>query len=162
VKAVSWKKAAGAIGDLGSLMKIVLYVFVGILFFVALIIITNTMSMAALERTTEIGMMRAVGADKNFVSGMFLGETAILSFIFGGAGIITGGVIARIFGGLKISGGTNWALEILFGGDLLNPVLNGLDIIGCILLLALVTILAFLYPNIVARHITPLEAIARD
>ncbi|MGA2141210.1 MAG: FtsX-like permease family protein [Brevinematales bacterium] len=162
VKAVTWKKAAGTIGDLASIMKIVLYVFVGILFFVAVIIITNTLSMAALERTTEIGMMRAVGADKNFVSGMFLAETVILSGIFGGFGIISGGIIAWIFTGIKISGGTNNALEVLFGGDVLNPILNGYDIIGCIILLLLVTIIAYLYPNIVARNITPLEAIARD
>jgi ABC-type antimicrobial peptide transport system permease subunit len=162
VKAISWKKAAGIIGDMSSIMKIILYVFVGILFFVAVIIITNTLSMAALERTTEIGMMRAVGADKNFVSGMFLGETAILSIVFGGLGIISGGVLSRIFAALKISGGTNGALEVLFGGDVLNPILNGWDIVGCIILLAFVTFLAYLYPNIVARHITPLEAIARD
>ncbi len=162
VKAVTWKKAAGTIGDLASIMKIVLYVFVGILFFVAVIIITNTLSMAALERTTEIGMMRAVGADKNFVSGMFLAETGILAGIFGGFGIISGGVIAWIFSALKISGGTNNALEVLFGGDVMNPILNGYDIIGCIVLLVLVTVIAYLYPNIVARNITPLEAIARD
>ncbi len=162
VKAITWKKAAGIIGDMSSIMKIILYVFVGILFFVAVIIITNTLSMAALERTSEIGMMRAVGADKDFVSGMFLGETAILSGIFGGFGILSGGVIARIFAGLKISGGTNSALEILFGGDVMNPILNGFDILGCIILLVIVTFLAYLYPNIVARNITPLEAIARD
>ena len=162
VKAVTWKKASGTIGDLATIMKIVLYVFVGILFFVAVIIITNTLSMAALERTTEIGMMRAVGAGKNFISGMFLAETAILSGIFGGFGIVSGGIIAWLFTKVKISGGTNGALEVLFGGDVLNPILNGTDILGCIVLLALVTFMAYIYPNIVARNITPLEAIARD
>ncbi len=162
VKAVDWRKAAGIIGDLSSIMKTILYVFVGILFFVAVIIITNTLSMAALERTTEIGMMRAVGAGKNFISGMFLGETAILSAIFGGFGIIAGGAAIRLTSAARISGGTNGALQVLFGGDVLNPVLNGVDIIGCIILLAFVTLLAYIYPNIVARHITPLEAIARD
>ena len=54
----------------------------------AIIIIVNTLSMAAIERTSEIGMMRAVGARKGFIRLMFLGETAALSAIFGGAGIV--------------------------------------------------------------------------
>ena len=65
-RAVSWKKAIGPIGNMAALIKTALFVFVMFLFFVAIIIIVNTLSMAALERTSEIGMMRAVGAKKGF------------------------------------------------------------------------------------------------
>ncbi len=162
VKAITWKKAAGTIGDTATIMKIILIVFVVLLFFVAVIIITNTLSMAALERTTEIGMMRAVGADRNFISGMFVGETFLLSAVFGGFGILAAGITSQILYTLKISGGTNEALQLLFGGDIFKPILHSGDIIFCIFLLLIVTLFAVLYPIFVARHITPLEAIARE
>jgi ABC-type lipoprotein release transport system permease subunit len=162
VKAIDWITASGIIGNFLTAYKVILYAFVIILYFVALIIITNTMSMATLERTSEIGMMRAVGSGKNFISKMFFVETGILSFVFGGLGILTGGVLSLIFSSLRIGGGSNQMLLILFGGDYMNPIINGMDIVWCIFLLALVTLLAFIYPNIVSRKITPLEAIARD
>ena len=74
-----------------------------ILFVVAVIIIVNTLTMATLERITEIGMMRAIGAGKSFIRGMFIGETAMLSGVFGGAGIIAGIAIVKIIPLLNIT-----------------------------------------------------------
>jgi len=161
-KAISWKKAAGSIGDMVSFIKVILIVFVALLFLVAAIIITNTLSMSAIERTTEIGMMRAVGADKSFVAKMFASETAILSFFFGGLGMVIGAIVLPLISWLKVPAGTNDFLLLVFGGDYFNPILDTGDIIAGILILAFVTVLAMLYPVIVATRITPLEAIARD
>jgi len=161
-KAISWKKAAGSIGDMVSFIKVILIVFVTLLFLVAAIIITNTLSMSAIERTTEIGMMRAVGADKNFIAKMFASETAILSFFFGGLGMVIGAIVLPLISWLKIPAGTNDFLLLVFGGDYFNPILDTGDITAGILILAFVTVLAMLYPVIVATRITPLEAIARD
>ncbi|OGS24521.1 MAG: hypothetical protein A2314_05190 [Elusimicrobia bacterium RIFOXYB2_FULL_50_12] len=161
VRAITWKKASGPIGGMASLIKGALFIFVMLLFVVAIIIIINTLTMSALERTPEIGMMRAIGAKKSFISGMFLGETAILSAFFGGAGIVCGIIIVKIIPLLKIRT-ANDMLQILYGGDVFSPVLNTADILTTLVQLGIVTLCAALYPMLVARNITPLEAIARD
>jgi putative ABC transport system permease protein len=161
VRAIPWNKAIGPVGSMAVLIKGALFVFVMFLFFVAIIIIINTLSMAALERTSEIGMMRAVGARKSFISGMFFTETSILSFFFGGAGIICGIIAVNAVSVFNIST-KNDMLQLFYGGDRFNPFLTGTDIVLCLIQLILVTLIAVVYPLSIARKITPLDAIMRD
>jgi ABC-type lipoprotein release transport system permease subunit len=160
-RAVTWEKAVGMIGSLTLLIKSALFVFVMLLFFVAVIIIINTLSMAALERVSEIGMMRAVGARKGFISRMFVIETAMLSFLFGGAGIVTGALAVKITALFKIAS-ANDMVQLLFGGDVFHPLLTGGDVVLCVVQLSMVTAIAALYPLKIARGITPLDAVTRD
>jgi ABC-type lipoprotein release transport system permease subunit len=161
VRAVSWKKALGPVGSMATLIKAALFVFVMFLFFVAIIIIVNTLSMAALERTTEIGMMRAVGAKKGFITTMFLAETAMLSFVFGGAGIVVGFIGVNVLA-LAHFTSTNDMVQLLFGGDTFRPLLTAVDIVLSIIQLTIVTLIAVIYPTRVAQGITPLDAVQRD
>ena len=71
---------------------------------VAAIGIANTMTMSILERTREIGLMKAVGATNRDVLAIFLGEAAGIGFIGGLGGVIIGwlagqgiNVIALVF-----------------------------------------------------------------
>jgi putative ABC transport system permease protein len=57
---------------------------------VAAIGIANTMAMAILERTREIGLMKAVGATNRDVLSIFLGEAAGIGFIGGLVGVALG------------------------------------------------------------------------
>jgi putative ABC transport system permease protein len=57
---------------------------------VAAIGIANTMAMAILERTREIGLMKAVGATNRDVLSIFLGEAAGIGFIGGIVGVALG------------------------------------------------------------------------
>ncbi len=160
-RAVSWKKAFGFLGSMAIVIKGALVGFVMLIFFVAVIIIVNTLTMAAIERTTEIGMMRAIGARKSFIGTMFLGETGILTVIFGGAGIIAGVIAVKIMPLFNITS-ENDMVQLLFGGDSLFPVLSLSDIFVTIVQLLFVTAIAVIYPIKIAKDITPLEAIARD
>lgn len=160
-RAITWKQAIGQVNDSALLIRTALFGFVFIIFFVAIIIIMNTLSMAAMERVSEIGMMRAVGARRTFVAGMFFMETSFLSAIFGGAGIIAGIIMVHILNLLNITT-SNMILQLLFGGNVFRPVLDFWDILLGIVELIVVTVIAALYPIQVARKITPLEAIARD
>jgi len=160
-RAVSWKAAIGTIGSMAVIIKGALFVFVLFLFFVAVIIIVNTLSMAAIERTPEIGMMRAIGARKSFIGMMFLGETASLSALFGGAGIVMGVIAVKAVSLMHITSDKDM-VQLLFGGDTFNPLLSAPDILLTIIQLAFVTFLAVLYPLKVARGITPLDAVYRE
>ncbi len=73
---VTLQIAFGAIGALSLL--------------VAAIGIANTMAMAILERTREIGLMKAVGATNRDVLSIFLGESAGIGLIGGIGGVILG------------------------------------------------------------------------
>ncbi len=161
VRAITWNKASGPIGSMTLIIKSALFLFVTLLFIVAVIIIINTLTMAALERTSEIGMMRAVGARKMFIGGMFFAETGLLSAVFGGAGIAAGIILVKLIPLFKITT-SNDMVQLLYGGDIFNPLLTAPDIALTVFQLVLVTVVASLYPVGVARNITPLDAIQRD
>jgi putative ABC transport system permease protein len=162
VVARPWQVTLGEIADVMVIMQGLLFLFVIFIFFVAVIIIMNTLSMAALERSAEIGMMRAIGARKGFINRMFLLETFQIAFVTGGIGIIGGILLAWIVGALHISVAQSEYLSMLVGGDTIRPVVTMVGVILGIIQLLIVTILATLYPVRVASTITPLEAITRD
>jgi ABC-type antimicrobial peptide transport system permease subunit len=161
VKVLSWKTASGQVAATADLLQSVVVVFVVLLFFVAIIIIMNTLSMNALERTEEFGMMRAVGARKGFITRMFLAETFSLSVVFGGGGMLLGEIVAVILRRLHIGSGGNQIVELIFGGDTFRPILGFSGLMIGIVGLAVVTVLAVIYPVLVARKIRPLDAINR-
>jgi len=161
VRAVSWKSAIGTIGSMAVMIKAALNIFVMFIFFVAIIIIMNTLSMAALERVSEIAMMRAVGAQKGFLRRMFIFETGILSFFFGGLGIITGIAVIYLLQAAGITT-TNEILQMVYGGDKLNPVFTFPDLLIGVLELGIVTLLSVIYPLRVVGKIVPLDAIVRE
>jgi ABC-type lipoprotein release transport system permease subunit len=161
VRALGWRKAFGVIGSITVIIKSALFIFTLFIFFVAVIIIVNTLSMAALERTNEIGMMRAVGARKRFIGLMFLGETAMLSALFGGLGIAAGAVAVKILAAFQFTS-DNDMVQLFFGGDTFMPLLSGMDMVLAVIQLMLVTCVAVLYPLKLARAITPLDAVTRE
>jgi macrolide transport system ATP-binding/permease protein len=63
---------------------------------VACLGIANTMYTAVLERTREIGIMKALGARSADVRGMFLSEAGMIGLLGGAVGLILAGLVAVI------------------------------------------------------------------
>lgn len=160
-RALPWHKAVGVIGSLALLIRGALLGFVALLFLVAGIVIANTLAMSALERVTEIGMMRAVGATRTFIARLMLSETAVLAAAFGGAGVVAGALVVAVTPLLGIHTG-NDLLQMVYGGEVFRPLLRPQDLALCFAELGLVVALASLYPMRLAAAITPLDAIARE
>ncbi len=160
-RAVTWSEAIGMLGQMSAIMKGALFLLVSMIFFVAIIIIMNKLSMTAMERITEIGMMRAVGGRRSFVSLMFLMETFLLSAAFGGAGVGIGSLVVAFLARLRLTS-TNEMLQIFFGGEVFSPTITLDTLWTCILQLVVVTVLSVIYPVWVARKIRPLDAVSRD
>ena len=161
LKVITWQEAIGSYGQMVDLMRIFLQGMVMLVFLVAILIIINTLIMAALERTVEIATMRAIGAPKNLIGNLFFLEPILLAVGFGGGGICLGALMSRGFAWLEISS-TNSYLQLFFGGDTLRPQLTGEDLLLGVGELAIVITIAVVYPVLFARKIRPISALARQ
>ena len=131
----------------------VLIAFVAISLVVSSIMIGIITYISVLERTKEIGVLRAIGASKRDVGRVFNAETLIVGF---GAGVI--GIGASLLIILPI----NMVLHHLTGIDDLSAVLPaaaGVILVGISMLL---TFIAGLVPSHVAANKNPVEALRTE
>lgn len=87
------------LNSLTGILDLVQFVVLGITsiaLFVGGLGIMNTMYMSVSERTKEIGIMKALGATKKQILGIYLAESAILGLIGGLIGIILGLGLSRL------------------------------------------------------------------
>jgi putative ABC transport system permease protein len=124
-------------------MQAVLGGIAGISLLVAGVGIINTMTISVMERTREIGVLKAIGAKSRDVLIMFISE-AVLTGIMGGAiGAISGFVLAKAVG--------NWInLPTAMSLDL-SVLVVGFAVITCVL--------SGLYPAWRASNLNPVEAL---
>ena len=157
-QAGDWEMAAGPFATTADVIRTVFNIAILIVGIVALIIMMNTMMISVIERTSEIGTMRALGAKKGFVWRMFFVETLTITAIFGVAGII---LAIGIIGALNLAQipATNVFLRILFAGDTLEPGISVRSIITAVVVAAAVGTAAHIYPVSVALKIPPIRAI---
>ena len=78
-----------SVSSIITAISVVLICFVSISLIVSSIMIGIITYISVLERTKEIGILRAVGASKKDVSSVFNAETAIVGFLAGLVGVVT-------------------------------------------------------------------------
>jgi putative ABC transport system permease protein len=76
-------------GQLDTLL-VVINVFLGLAIVIALLGITNTMALSVLERTREIGLMRAIGMTRRQTRGMIRREAGVVSLFGALLGVLVG------------------------------------------------------------------------
>jgi putative ABC transport system permease protein len=153
-----WKTAAGPIGELADTLKIVFNVIILVIACVAVIIIMNTLVISISERISEIGTMRALGAQKGFVRGMIITETILISAVFGLIGIAVGAAVLGLLGATGITA-PNMFFEVLFGGKVFYPVISFMTVVQSLVIIVLIGIVSSLYPVSIALKIQPVKAI---
>lgn len=105
--------------------------------------IANVMVISVLERRTEIGLRRALGATKKHVSIQFLGEALLLAGIGGVGGIALGWLATNTYASLR-------------GWDAIIPQIA---IVGGLAAALLIGAVAGLYPAIRAARLSPTDAL---
>ncbi|MCB9740416.1 MAG: ABC transporter permease [Deltaproteobacteria bacterium] len=157
IKVLDWKQASGMLGNFVSVIYAVLLVAILGVFGVALLIINNSMVLSTMERTKEIGTIRAIGGSRRFVLWMFLIESIVLGAVFGAIGVGLGAGIVGWLGNVGIPA-TNDTLVFLFGGPRMYPWLSGAHVAFALGLVVMVTTISTIYPALLATRVTPLEA----
>lgn len=126
---------------------------------VAAIGIANTMTMAILERTREIGLMKALGATNRDVLSVFLGEAAGIGFLGGLGGVILGWSGGQIINVLAISYLAGQAAQ-QGGPPPSEAVLTPLWLpISALIFATLIGVISGLYPALRAATLVPINAL---
>lgn len=119
----------------------------------ALLGIINTLLAAVLDRTREIGLLRAVGADRGHILKLFTGEAFFIGLTGSLFGVITGGVVGLIV--TKIVGvqATGWNFPFTY------PWATALQLVAVGTFSA---IIAGIYPARRAARLDVVEALAYE
>jgi ABC-type lipoprotein release transport system permease subunit len=161
LKVTDWRAASGVVGQLVMVISAVLYGAVFVIFIVALIIINNSLLMSAMERTREIGTMRAIGAQRSFVLRMFMIETGVLAVAFGAIGAGLGTAVMALLQKVGIPAMTDF-FYFLFAGPRLHPAPQAQHVALALAIIAAVALISTFYPALLATRITPREAMAAE
>src|SRR5262249_44254405 len=126
---------------------------------VAALGITNTMVMGVLERTREIGVMKAVGARDGHVQFIFLVEGALVGAVGGVLGILLSWVASFPGDGVARELVQKQTSRPLEGSLFVYPLWLTL---GVPLLATLITTLAAVYPARRAARVNPITALRHE
>jgi len=124
--------------------------------------IMNIMIVSLMERTREIGILKALGMKSRTVLSIFLSEAVIVGLMGAVIGIASGWglahVVARVFsgGGGFMPAGNRAAAA---GGLTINPVLTPTVFLGAFAFGVIVSVIFALYPAWRASRLKPVDAL---
>lgn len=146
----SSKQLSELVSGVLTVLRWTLGAIAGISLLVGGVGVTNTMLMAILERTHEIGVLKAVGARREHIIALFLIESSLLGLLGGVAGVLVGGAIAQSI---------TLAARQFLRTDLFSVALDGTLILGALGFSTLLGALAGLWPAARAARLDPVEAL---
>jgi putative ABC transport system permease protein len=120
-------------------------------------LIYNTISISVVRRRNEIGVLRAIGAPRDFILRGFLAEALFFAITGSALGVVMGRVMA--IGAVRLIGIT---VESLYVSSQPSPIALNLTATSMGVGLGIaISLLAALAPSIEASHVAPIEAMAR-
>ncbi len=139
-----------------NIITIILGVFGVTALLVSAIGMFNTMVISFLERTFEVGIMKAIGATNRDIRNLFLTESLIMGLCGGIGGIIIGTVLGEV---------SNWGLNFLarsFGGKEILLFIRPLWFqVSIIVFSGFIGIMSGFFPARRATNVSPKEAFIR-
>ena len=129
--------------------KIALLFFAGTSLFVGAFLVFNALSMTILERTRELGMLRALGSTRAMIARSVVVEAMVLGVLGSLLGVLFGYGMAR---GLVYLFGKAFLFEIT------SLILSPFALVSAVVVGIAVTVVAALYPAIKAGRVSPVTA----
>lgn len=154
VSVISSTAVLSLLTSIFSILQLFLGGIAAISLLVAGIGIMNIMIVSLIERTREIGILKALGMKSRTVLLIFLGESVIIGLIGAIVGIVLGWILAnvtaRILGSGVFGGG---------GGFTITPLLTPEVLVGALAFGVGVSVIFALYPAWRASKLKPVEAL---
>jgi putative ABC transport system permease protein len=120
--------------------------------------VMNTALMSVFERTREVGTLRAVGARRSRILGIFLLEALLLGAAGATGGALAGAGLILFFGRFGIPAFSE-AQRYSYGGDYLYPALNWSDVTLVPMLMVGICLLAAFGPALMAARMRPADSL---
>jgi len=163
LEVLSWKEIQPDLAMLSDMMQQIYGVFLAIILAALAFGIINTMLMAVLERTKELGMLAAIGMNRRKTFLMIMFESVFLSVTGGAAGMVVSGIViaATAKNGINL---VTYAegMEAMGFSAHLYPAIDTPFFLMTSLLIVLTGVLSSIYPARKALRLNPLEAIRTD
>lgn len=153
----NWEEEVSFLNWVLQLMTSLTWVLIVLLLSVIGVGIMNTLWIAIRERTREIGTLRAIGMQREMVTGMFLEEAAILAVSGTLAGAALGLLVCMALNALHI--GVPIAVEMFVMRDTLIFNVDPAGLIAGMAVIVIATTLASLVPSFLAARLRPVTAI---
>jgi ABC-type lipoprotein export system ATPase subunit/ABC-type antimicrobial peptide transport system permease subunit len=142
-------------GQFITILEIGLSGLAAIALIVACLGIANTMYTAVLERTREIGIMKALGARSADVRGMFMAEAAMIGLLGGTVGLLIAGLVS-VIGNIVVN---NIAQSQGIPLDLSVFNVTWWLVVGALILASAFSALSGLFPALRASRLDPVAAL---
>lgn len=142
-----------------ALKSIGLVIFI-ILLVITMVGITNTFRMILIERTKEIGTMRAFGMQRGVVRNVFLMEALLLSAGGACAGLALYGVTAFILG--RITWDTVPAMQFFLSQGRITFAASAGEVVFNLCLILAMSLVAAYFPAKAAAKLSPVKAMSSN
>jgi putative ABC transport system permease protein len=156
---MDWRRTAGMSARMVVLLRLIYNVGFILFGLAAIIVIVNLLVIQIIERTPEVGTIRALGATTGFVQRLLISETVLLSLCGGLAGIIIGSALVFLLRLIRFQL-DNQLLQTLFGGNVLYLTVSPSVALVCVLIAVLIGFLSSLYPVHLALRIQPARSLS--
>jgi putative ABC transport system permease protein len=160
---MSWKELAPDLGYMDDIMRVMGMFYIGIILFALAFGIINTMLMAVLERSKELGMLMAIGMNKSKVFRLIMLESVFLTL----TGAVIGMGISAVILAMLTRTGINFAawaegFEALGFSAKVYPVVTAGNYMDITILVIITGIISSIWPARKALKLNPAEALRTE
>jgi ABC-type lipoprotein release transport system permease subunit len=159
---LTWKEMNAFFVEFENYANSAMYVLYLIVLAITATVIVNTLIMAVYERTREIGILAAIGMKGRRILAMFLAETTLLAVGGIAMGLILGGLIVAYFARNGFYIADIYSSGSLLMSNTIYPKLTSDDALKLSLTAFVITLLAGLYPAVLAARMQPVEALRAE
>ena len=164
LKIESWGEIDPMIIMMAEYMGIFNYFLIAFILAALAFGIVNTMLMAVMERTKELGMLAAIGMNRKKVFSMIMIETIFLTIVGALVGLFINFGIVSYYSqkGIDLTKLMGEAFEAIGFETIMYPEMTTQLYIGITLLVIFAAILSSVYPALKAVKLNPAEAVRTD